>query len=78
MPHDADDAPNLDHAAHQLHEEFDDAVGPETVDRHIAAEAGRFASARVQSFVPLFVHRRVREALRRPGPGSRRLPGQVA
>ncbi len=48
----------------QLAKEFTGFFTPETVRRFVADSFGAFADAKVQSFVPLFIHRFARERLK--------------
>jgi len=44
--------------------EFSGIFGPETIERYMTEAVGELPAAKVQSFVPLFVHRFARERLR--------------
>lgn len=51
--------------------EFSGSVGGETVRRCVADARARFADARIDAFLPLFVAKRARELLRAGGAGAR-------
>jgi protein-tyrosine-phosphatase len=65
--------PGLDHEMAlrrevvRLHEEFSGVFSRETVDRYVRESLDRLGAARVQDYIPLFVHRFVRERLRALG-----------
>jgi arsenate reductase (thioredoxin) len=53
----------IEHAAHELHEEFAGIFSEETIARYIAESSDLLSNARITSFVPLLVHRFARERL---------------
>ena len=55
--------PDLRDVAHVVHEEFDGRLDPHTVDECLGHVVARFDDAPVRAFVPLLVHRYVREEL---------------
>ncbi|HET7659810.1 MAG TPA: hypothetical protein VFK66_05410 [Oryzihumus sp.] len=55
---------DLHEIAAQLHQDFDDLIGAEVVDRVLDEVAARFVDARVRTFLPLLVHRYARSDLR--------------
>ena len=70
-PRTVDDITSAQHIAAQLDEvearlvdEYQ-AVGEETVRRHVDAERRHFADAKVQVFVPILLERAVRDRLAR-------------
>lgn len=54
---------DLQHIAHQVHQEFDDRLDPPAIDECLATVAANFDDARVRSFVPLLLRRYVRDEL---------------
>ncbi|HET7660747.1 MAG TPA: hypothetical protein VFK66_10195 [Oryzihumus sp.] len=71
--------PDFREVAAQLHRDFDLLTGAEVVDRILDEVAGRFADARVRTFLPLLVHRYARSDLRSvtPAPGGA-MPGRAS
>ena len=55
---------HLERGLEALEEEFAGVFGAETIERYMAESLTEIGSARVQNFVPLFVHRFARERLR--------------
>jgi hypothetical protein len=49
----------------RLHRDFDEAVGPEEVERALRAARSHFDGSRIRAFVPILVERRVVGELRR-------------
>jgi arsenate reductase len=54
----------IEHAAHELHEEFAGIFSEETIGRYIAESSDLLSNARITAFVPLLIHRFARERLR--------------
>ena len=71
---------DLQDVAHQVHEEFGDQLDPREVDECLGQVAAKFDDAKVRSFVPLLVHRYVRDELldRLAGLDQRSSPSQVS
>lgn len=57
----------VSHICNQLADEFAGTFSPETVQRFVSESFESLSDARVQSFVPLFIHRFARERLRAAG-----------
>src|SRR5919106_4812108 len=55
------------HICEQLADEFTGTFSPETIQRFVAESFESLSQARVQAFVPLFIHRFARERLRAAG-----------
>src|SRR5918992_4906845 len=55
------------HIREQLADEFTGTFSPETIKRFVAESFESLSHARVQAFVPLFIHRFARERLRAAG-----------
>ena len=55
------------HICEQLADEFTGTFSPETIKRFVAESFESLSHARVQAFVPLFIHRFARERLRAAG-----------
>jgi hypothetical protein len=53
----------VDRLSDELAHEFDD-VSPSVIEQGVRVEFGRLAALPVQDFVPIFVHRTLREKLR--------------
>ena len=58
---------HLEKGLESLSDEFAGVFSPETVERYMAESVGDLPAARVQNYVPLFVHRFARERLRALG-----------
>ncbi|HVC86066.1 MAG TPA: arsenate reductase ArsC [Gaiellaceae bacterium] len=54
----------IDHAAHELHEEFEGVFSTETIARYIEESTDLLSGARISTYIPLLVHRFTRERLR--------------
>jgi len=61
----------IEEMARSLDAEFSGRVGGETVRRCIADARARFADARIDAFLPLFVAKHARELLRATGAATR-------
>lgn len=57
----------VSHICNQLAQEFAGTFGPETIKRFVSESFDSLSSARVQAFVPLFIHRFAKERLRAAG-----------
>lgn len=57
----------VSHICAQLAEEFTGTFSPETIKRFVSESFDSLRHARVQAFVPLFIHRFARERLRAAG-----------
>lgn len=57
-------APDLHAVARLVHDEFDAQIGVRIVDECLDQVVARFAGATIRSFIPVLVHRYVREELR--------------
>lgn len=57
----------VSHICNELAEEFAGIFSPETIERIVSESLGSLDKARVQAFVPLFIHRFARERLRAAG-----------
>src|SRR5918996_4711917 len=55
------------HICEQLADEFTGTFSPETIQRFVAESFESLSKARVQAFVPLFIHRFAKERLRAAG-----------
>ena len=53
----------IDHAAHELHEDFAGIFSTETIARYIEESTDLLSGARISTYVPLLVHRFARERL---------------
>jgi protein-tyrosine-phosphatase len=53
----------IEHAAHELHEEFAGVFSEETIARYIEESSDLLSGARISTYVPLLVHRFARERL---------------
>ena len=58
---------HLERAVKSLEEEFRGTFGPETVERFVDESLEQFSGAKLQDFIPVFVHRFSRERLRALG-----------
>jgi protein-tyrosine-phosphatase len=61
---------HLERGLESLREEFDQVFSAETIERYMAESLSQLAGARLNDFVPLFVHRFARERLRAMGQGE--------
>ncbi len=57
----------VEHVCEQLASEFTGTFSPETVQRFVSESFDSLSNARVQAFVPLFIHRFAKERLRAAG-----------
>jgi arsenate reductase (thioredoxin) len=57
----------VSHICSQLAEEFTGTFSPETIKRFVSESFESLSQARVQAFVPLFIHRFAKERLRAAG-----------